>query len=182
MSKPVVTPQETKNFNVGEFIIQFQSVVEVPEISNAFFSFLKKEHNHENWEFIIGLRAIEQLLKKKNQKKINKQAFLLSSTFIEPKSPKELDFLPEEKKKVLEKLKTLDKTSWNLEESPTELFEEFRKVILIEYKNEPFKRFIRTEECLKVKNSNSNSTKLTFPISYLKNIKIIEMYYYQELL
>ena len=73
--------------------------------------------------------------------------------------------LPEEKKKILEKVSTLSKKEWNLKESPSELFEPFRKIILAEYKNDSFKRFIRTERCLEL----------------LEKYSTIKMYFYQRL-
>jgi hypothetical protein len=44
----------SEKFNVGEYVIQFKSVIVVPEISQAFINFLKEEFNYENWEFILG--------------------------------------------------------------------------------------------------------------------------------
>jgi hypothetical protein len=47
-----------EKFNIGEYVIQFKSVIVVPEISQAFINFLKEEFNYENWEFILGLNFL----------------------------------------------------------------------------------------------------------------------------
>jgi len=141
----------SSSFNVGDFVIQFQSIIDVPELSESFLLFLKKEHSYENWEFILTLKNFEKLLKKKNQKVINKEFLTIVDTFLAPKSSKELEILPQEKKIFLEKIKTLKKDEWSLSDSPLDILEPFRKAILVEYKNDSYKRYIRTEECLKVK-------------------------------
>jgi hypothetical protein len=154
---------EEEKFNIGDYVIQFKSVLIVPEISKAFFTFLKEEFSSDNWEFILGLQMIEQLVKKKNQAKINIQVKTLVNTFIEPKSKKELEICPAEKLVVLEKVKTLQKKEWNLDVSPLELFEPFRMVILNEYKNDSFKRFIRTPTCLELLEKHATNRDVLLP-------------------
>jgi hypothetical protein len=152
-----------EKFNVGFYVIQFKAVLVVPEISNAFFSFLKEEFNADNWEFILGLQTIEQLMKKKNQTKINQQVRLLLNLYFEPNSKKELQICPEEKKLVLQKTSGLPKKEWNVDVSPLELFEPFRVVIVNEYRNDSFKRFIRTQKCYELLEKYSNNRDVLLP-------------------
>eukprot|EP01080_Neovahlkampfia_damariscottae_P000003 gene3-4254_t len=153
----------TETFNVNDFVIQFHSILEVPEISNSFVTFLKNEHNFENWEFILSVQNVKNLSKKKNQKAINKEFDFIVHNFLAPKSPKELEILPEVKTIFLEKIKKLKKDEWNLEESPLELLEPFEKVIMMEYKSDSFKRYIRTEECLKLLEKHQHNRDVLVP-------------------
>eukprot|EP01080_Neovahlkampfia_damariscottae_P009597 gene9597-1799_t len=150
-------------FDIGDYVIQFESVLTVSEISHSFFQFLKAEYNSDNWEFILGLQTLESFTKKKNQKKVNKHFLFLVSNFLQPKSSKELFICPEEKKNVLKVVKKLKRNEWNLDESPLELLEPFRKTILVEYKNDAFKRFIRTENCLKLLEKHQNNRNVLLP-------------------
>jgi hypothetical protein len=155
--------EESEKFNIGDYVIQFKSVLMVPEISSAFYSFLKEEFSTDNWDFILALQALEKLTQKKNQVKVNTQVRLLLSTFIEPKSKKELEICLEEKKLVLQKTQKLNQKEWNLDVSPLQLFEPFRTAILNEYKNDSFKRFIRTPTCLELLEKHSNNRNVLLP-------------------
>jgi hypothetical protein len=150
-------------FNIGDYVIQFKSVLIVPEISSAFYSFLKEEFSTDNWDFILSLQTLEKLTQKKNQAKVNTQVLHLLSTFIEPKSKKELEICLEEKKLVLQKTQNLSLKEWNLDVSPLSLFEPFRTAILNEYKNDSFKRFIRTPNCLELLEKHSNNRDVLLP-------------------
>eukprot|EP01080_Neovahlkampfia_damariscottae_P001362 gene1362-11984_t len=135
-------------FDLGDYVIQFKSVLVVPEIGTAFYDFLKKEFNTDNWDFILEVNKLEDLTKKKNQKKILKQVQDIKTAFVEPKSPKEIFIGEVQKKTILQELEKLDKKSWNLEISPFQLFEPLKKLLVMEYKNDSFRRFSREPECL----------------------------------
>jgi hypothetical protein len=45
----MVTQTDIKQkFDIGHYVIQLKAVLIIPEISNAFFSFLKEEFNSDN--------------------------------------------------------------------------------------------------------------------------------------
>ena len=142
---------DQKTFDIGDSIIQFQSILEVPEITKSFIEFLKSEHNLDNFLFILSVKNLEQFMKKNNHKQLNKEFNNIVNTYLSPKSPKEFEILMEEKKIFLDKIKNLKQDEWNIEGSPVEILEPFYKAVLVEYKNDSYKRYIRTEECLKVK-------------------------------
>ena len=154
---------EEEKFNIGDYVIQFNSVLVVAEISQSFYNFLKEEHNSENWDFILGLQTLEFLTKKKNQKKINSQVLLLVNTFIKPNSTKELQICSNEKKIIIEKTKNLKSKGWNIDESPLELFKDIRMAVIVEYKNDSFKRFIRTQNCAELLEKHSSNRKVLLP-------------------
>jgi hypothetical protein len=138
------------NFDVSNYIIQLQSVFIVPEIGSAYYLFLKKEYNTETWDFILEFQTLEKLIKKKNHKRIFLQVNSMVKTFIQEKSPKELSIGNTLKEFILEKQKQLSETGWNIDIRPLELFEPVKQIIIMEHKNDSFKRFIRTKACLKL--------------------------------
>eukprot|EP01080_Neovahlkampfia_damariscottae_P006263 gene6263-10270_t len=163
---------EEKVFHVGDSIIQFQSILEVPEITNSFIEFLKKEHNLENFLFVLSVKNLEQLIKKKDQKQLKKEFNNIVNTYLAPKSPNELGILTEEKQHFLEKIKNLNQDEWTLEESPTDILAPFYKAVLVEYKNDSYKRYTRTEECLKLLEKHQHNRDVLLPrLTALYNYK-----------
>jgi hypothetical protein len=121
----------------------------------------------------LGLQNLEALLKKKNQTKINKQIQNLVETFIQKGAVHELEICPEEKKVILEKTSEIHKKGWTLDISATELFEPLRKAILTEYKNDSFKRFIRTPTCLELLEKYSKDRDVLLP-------RLAQLYNYSD--
>eukprot|EP01080_Neovahlkampfia_damariscottae_P000004 gene4-4255_t len=136
-------------FNVGEFVIQFQSVLQVPEIRNS------KKRTQFRKLGICSWYSNDRTTHEKEESKMD--------TFLSPKSPKELQMMEEEKKLFLEKTKKLKCKEWNLDESPLELLEPFKTAVLIEYKNDSYKRYIRTEECLKLLEKHQKNRDVLVP-------------------
>jgi hypothetical protein len=153
------------------YSIKFNSLFKIPEVGNSFYQFLQKEFSHENWDFILSLQNLETLCQKKSTKKIIQLVNLIKNTFIAEKSPKELEVDKKQKEEILNQLSKM-KNSWNLKISPQQLFEPIEKIILMEYKNDAFKRFIRTPECLKLIEKHKNNRHMLQPqLSQVFNYK-----------
>ena len=136
------------SFELSNYVIQFKSVIVVPEIAEAFYKFLKQEYATDNWDFILQINKLEDYSKKKNQTKLIKHAKQICSTYIDKDSPKEIAIGKTQKKKILENIAKLDDKVWNLETSPVDLFDYLKSSVLLEYKNDTFKRFSREAECI----------------------------------
>jgi hypothetical protein len=161
-----------EEFDLSHYLIRFESLFNVPEIGSAFYKFLKSEFNTENWDFILELEVLQKLCQKKNTKKILLHVNNLKNTFIVEKSPKEIQVGISLKKEILELISQLNKKSWDLKVSPQQLFEPLEKVILMEYKNDSFKRFIRTPDALElIKKHKNNSYVLSPLLSQVYNYK-----------
>jgi hypothetical protein len=154
---------------VSSCVIQFKSVFAVKDIAEAWYKFLKKEFNNENWDFVLSVQELDKISKKQH-KKIFKHVELIVTLFIAENSQKEIITGNVQKKLILEEFAKLSKTSWNINYTPSELFEPLQKMILMEYKNDAFKRFTRTEECLKlVEKHQKNRNVLQPQLSVLYN-------------
>jgi hypothetical protein len=165
-------PEPDKEFDLSNYIIRFESLFLVPEIAVNFYEFLKTEFNTDNWDFITSLQMLNKLCQKKNTKKIITHVQLICNTFIVEKAPKEIHIAKAHKEEILKQISLLDKKSWNLKVSPNQLFETLEKRILMEYKNDAFKRFIRTPEALKIIEKHKNSRHVLTPlISQVYNYK-----------
>jgi hypothetical protein len=152
-----------ESFDASDFVIQFKAIFLIEELGAAWYNFLKTEYNSENWEFILQLSELEKLQKKKNHTKILKQLEFIISQFIAPESPKEILVGRTHKKKILEETQKINKKHWNLSMSPLEIFEPLKISVLLEYKNDSFKRFVRTEECLNVVEKHQNNQQVLLP-------------------
>jgi hypothetical protein len=152
-----------QSFDVSDYVIQFKSIFSVPEISLAWISFLKQEFNDENWQFIQQLQELEKITKKKDHFKIFKLVESIIAQFISEKSPKEIAVGKAHKENILKEFKKVSKKSWNISVSPLELFEPLKNMIILEYKNDSFKRFTRTEECLKLVEKHQKNQQVLLP-------------------
>eukprot|EP01080_Neovahlkampfia_damariscottae_P012717 gene12717-6915_t len=130
----------------GEYVIQFKSVLVIPEIAKAFYNFLEKEYAVDNWNFVLKVNELSELSKKKNQGKIIKLAKTICSEYIVPEAPKKLFVGKTHQKHILQQVAKLERKRWNLDISAPELFEPLKKLIVLEYKNDSFKRFSREPE------------------------------------
>jgi hypothetical protein len=162
---------ESSESNFAGYSIKFTALFKIPEVGNSFYQFLQKEFSHENWDFILSLQNLEILCQKKSTKKIIQQVNLIKNTFLAENSPKELQVDKKQREEILTQLSKL-KNSWNLKQSPKELFEPLEKTILMEYKNDAFKRFTRTPECLKLVEKHKNNRYMLQPqLSQVFNYK-----------
>eukprot|EP01080_Neovahlkampfia_damariscottae_P009657 gene9657-1864_t len=161
-----------RSFELSDYVIQFKSVLDVPEISIAFYNFLKLEYASDNWDFILELKLLEEIWKKKNFQKILTQVKQIISTFIETNSPKEILVGKIHKRIILEQIEKLENKNWNLEKSPTQLFEPLKNLVILEYKNDSFKRFSREPECLKLLEKYKDNRNVLLPqLSMVYNYK-----------
>jgi hypothetical protein len=164
--------KSSTEFDLSNYIIRFESLFKVPDIAVAFYEFLKTEFNTDNWDFITSLQILDKLCEKKNSKKILTHVNLICTTFIVEKAPKEIHIGKAHKEEILNQISKLEKKSWNLKVSPHQLFETLEKRILMEYKNDAFKRFVRTPEALKMIEKHKNSRHVLTPlISQVYNYK-----------
>jgi hypothetical protein len=163
--------EKEQTLNLADYVIQFASVFKIKEVGTAFYEFLKKEFNSDNWDFIQQLQTLDKLTQKKNTKKVLHQVHLICKLFIEKNSQKELS-AEKQKEEILTQISKLSKNVWDLKISPKQLFEPLERIILMEYKNDAFKRFVRTPECLAlVEKYKNNQNMLTPLLSQVYNYK-----------
>eukprot|EP01080_Neovahlkampfia_damariscottae_P005007 gene5007-8605_t len=152
-----------KSFQVSDYIIQFKSLFLVPEIENEFHSFLKKEYNSDHWDFIAAVVQLEKLAKKKSYTKVFKQIQFINSEFIEENSPKQVMIGKKHRQIILSHCGKLSPVRWNIDVSSVELYEPLKQLVLLEYKNDSFKRFTRTPECAKLIEKYQNNRQVLLP-------------------
>eukprot|EP01080_Neovahlkampfia_damariscottae_P001473 gene1473-12091_t len=160
-----------QSFELSDYVIQFKSVLLVPEIAQAFYHFLKQEYATDNWDFILEVNKLQELAKKKNPQRLLKHAKNIFATYIETSSPKEILIGKTQKKFITEEIKKLGNKNWNLKVAPNALFEGLKNLVMLEYKNDSFKRFSKEPDCLKLlekykKNRNVLLPQLSMVFNY----------------
>jgi hypothetical protein len=126
-----------KVFDISKYIIHFSSLKR-KEISQAYYQFLKEEHNSDSWDFILECSNLKKLNEKGKSKQESEKVTEIVNTFIEQNSPKDL-CIGEERIKELKQ--NLDK---KLKNYPT--FKYFHKIyqdLKLEHQLDSFKRFVK---------------------------------------
>jgi hypothetical protein len=139
---------ETK-FDKTKYVVIFESVLTNKKMGAAFYKFLQSELNSEGYDFMVEIKNLETLKDEKQQILKSKQIF---ETFLTSNSSKEINISGELRDKTLSNFEKQTSVSdkWILEQTPAELFQECFQVISNVLRHDPFKRFIRTEECEKI--------------------------------
>jgi hypothetical protein len=146
-----LTNQITKmenNFDKTKFVVNFDSVLTNKKMGKAFYKFLQSELNSESFDFLMEVKNLETT---KDEKQQIEQSKSILTTYFVPNT-KIINISGELREKTLSKfgkqISISDK--WVLEKKPEEIFEECFHVIKNILQHDPFKRFIRTEECEKI--------------------------------
>jgi hypothetical protein len=150
-------------FDKTKFVVCFDSVLTNKKMGNAFYKFLLSEHNSESYDFLMDVQNLETL--KEDKQQIEK-AKLIFSTYININSEKELNISGEIREKTIHSFREQHSNSnkWILEKSPKELFYECFHIISNVLRHDPFKRFIRTDECEKIMKIYQNHNSVISPV------------------
>jgi hypothetical protein len=155
-------------FDKTKFVVNFDSVITNKKMGAAFYKFLQTEHNSEGYDFMLEIKNLENLKDVKQLVEKTKQIF---NNYVFPNSSKEINISGELRSKTISKFEKQTKVSdkWILEEKPNELLQECFYVISSILRHDPFKRFIRTEECEKIMKQFQNDSSVISP-AIIKNL------------
>jgi hypothetical protein len=138
-----------EKFDKTKFIVNFESIFTNKKMNSAFYKFLESEHSNETLDFLTDVRNFEET---KDLTQQIEQAKLIISTYLMKDSKKELNISGELREKTLAAYEPQSNTTdkWVLEIKPEKLFDECFHVMASVLRHDPFKRFIRTDECEKI--------------------------------
>jgi hypothetical protein len=150
-------------FDKTKFVVNFDSVLTNKKMGAAFYKFLKSELNSEGYDFMVEVKILESIKDEKQQIEKSKHIF---STFLTTKTPKEINISGELRERTIsnfqKQLEAQDK--WILEQTPSEIFQECFQVMANVLRHDPFKRFIRTDECEKIMKIYQNNSSVVSPV------------------
>jgi hypothetical protein len=149
-------------FDKTKFVVNFDSVLTNKKMGAAFYKFLQTEHNSEGYEFIADVKLLESSKDEKQQIEKSKQIF---NSYIIINSDKEINISGELRDKTISAFqKQVDSTDkWILDQNPFEIFHECFIVVSNILRHDPFKRFIRTDECEKLMKVYQNDFSVISP-------------------
>jgi hypothetical protein len=150
-------------FDKTKFAVNFESVVTNKKMGAAFYKFLKSEHNAEGYDFMMEFKNLETL---KDVKQLIEKTKHIFTSYVLPNSSKEINISGELRSKTISNFEKQTEVSdkWILEVKPKELLQECFHVIASVLRHDPFKRFIRTEECEKIMKQFQNDSSVVTPI------------------
>lgn len=144
----------TFNGTPEEFIklydLRFESVFHFQEMKKEFMEFLKLESNTDPFEFLLSTESLETETTIKDLKGQVKLIKEILDTFINNKSPKELNISGSHKKFIINTIETVENNKWNFDKPPKTIFEEAVSSIRKDLFFDSWPRFKRTLKCLKI--------------------------------
>eukprot|EP01080_Neovahlkampfia_damariscottae_P011535 gene11535-4788_t len=131
-------------------------------MSAAFYAFLQKEHSFESFDFLLEVKKLETM---KEEKQIISKASEIIDTFVKVQSQKELNLSGELRDKTLKNYEKQKDVSdrWILDITPSKVFFESFQLVAGVLRHDPFKRFVRTDECEKVMIQYKNDSTVISP-------------------
>jgi hypothetical protein len=127
-------------FSLNNYEIKFSSVITVPEIGELFKAHLASEYNIDGFEFVLKARAI-----KDNSDAIEN----IINQYIRHKSKQELNLSSSTRLTLEEQYDLFQKSEISLADMIAQL-EIVCKIVFLELKADPFPRFIRSPQFVKV--------------------------------
>jgi hypothetical protein len=151
-----------EKFDKTKFTVNFDSIFSNKKMGSTFYKFLQSEHNSEAYDFLMDVFNLETAKEEKHQIEKAKHIFI---TYINEGSTKEINISGELRAKTISTFKEQTKVNdkWILEMKATDLFLECFQVMSSVLRHDPFKRFIRTDECENVMKQFQNDTTVIFP-------------------
>jgi hypothetical protein len=150
-------------FDKTKFVVNFDSVLTNKKMGAAFYKFLKSELNSEGYDFLVEVKNLESIKDEKHQIEMSKKIF---STFLATKAAKEVNISGELRDRTISNFEKQNAVpdKWILKQTPSEIFHECFQVVSNILRHDPFKRFIRTDECEKIMKIYQNHSSVVSPV------------------
>lgn len=139
-------------FDPNQYTLEFDSIYKSKEVKDLFYEFLEAEHCPEQMDFLMEYQKLSNEITTKNTKEQIQVTLDLYTTFIANGSKKEINLSEKDKNEIaslVEKLKQSQNT-WNIKETPQEIFFQAKEVVVHGLQYDNFKRFSKTEKAQKM--------------------------------
>eukprot|EP01080_Neovahlkampfia_damariscottae_P006243 gene6243-10251_t len=123
--------------------LKYDAIFKIPELENAFYTFLTQEFNSFAFDFLRECDKIEEDVSDEDHVKITEYFY---ETYIKVKAKKELNLSGKRRNKIIELLEDSNqlklKNCWILSKKPKELLADIYEITKAELGTENFPRFI----------------------------------------
>eukprot|EP01080_Neovahlkampfia_damariscottae_P005916 gene5916-9746_t len=150
-----------EKIDLTKYRLKYTSIYEFKELEKVFYQFLETEYNNYPLDYIRDCR--DKIKEKMSDKEAIAAAKHLMETYIQVKSPMELNLSGKDRVKLLKEFEDtnqLSETKWVVSKTPQQIFNKIKDTMMAELGSDNFPRFIVCDEWKAIQKNYAGNDKV----------------------